>query len=51
VTATTQPDEEAARWVRLTFVDVFGTSNSVQLPARHFDAAVAHGATFDGSAL
>ena len=51
MTTTTPSDEEALRWVRLTFVDVFGTSNSVQLPARHFDAAVAHGATFDGSAM
>jgi glutamine synthetase len=51
VTAPTAPDDEEAQWVRLTFVDVFGTSNSVQLPARHFAAAVEHGATFDGSAL
>ncbi len=40
-----------ARWVRLTFVDVFGTSNSVQMPAHRFDAAVADGAMFDGSSL
>jgi glutamine synthetase len=38
-------------WVRLTFVDVFGTSNSVQLPAARFDDAVANGAAFDGSSL
>ena len=51
MTAPTAPDDNDVQWVRLTFVDVFGTSNSVQLPARHFDAAVAHGAVFDGSAL
>src|SRR5581483_128048 len=39
------------RWVRLTFVDVFGTSNSVLLPAERFDAAVRDGEPFDGSAL
>jgi glutamine synthetase len=38
-------------WVRLTFVDVFGTSNSVQLPAARFDEAVAGGVMFDGSSL
>jgi glutamine synthetase len=48
---TPSPKPVAARWVRLTFVDVFGTSNSVQLPAQHFDDAVAHGAMFDGSSL
>jgi glutamine synthetase len=48
---TPSPKPVVARWVRLTFVDVFGTSNSVQLPARHFDDAVAHGAMFDGSSL
>ena len=51
MTAPTAPDDNDVQWVRLTFVDVFGTSNSVQLPARHFNAAVAHGAVFDGSAL
>ena len=39
------------RWVRLTFVDVFGTSNSLQLPAHRFARAVAEGEPFDGSAL
>ena len=42
---------EGARWVRLTFVDVFGTSNSVLLPARRFGEAVEVGEPFDGSAL
>jgi glutamine synthetase len=54
VTAASPPSpsgETSTRWVRLTFVDVFGTSNSVQLPAHHFDAAVRSGAMFDGSAL
>jgi glutamine synthetase len=40
-----------SEWVRLTFVDVFGTSNSVQLPAGRFDDAVASGVMFDGSSL
>jgi glutamine synthetase len=38
-------------WVGLTFVDVFGLLNSVQLPAERFSAAVADGEPFDGSAL
>jgi len=51
VAAVTVPDLEGVRWVRLTFVDVLGTSNSVQLPVSRFADAVAHGETFDGSAL
>ena len=47
----TVPDLEGVRWVRLTFVDVLGTSNSLQLPVARFADAVAHGETFDGSAL
>jgi len=42
---------EGVRWVRLTFVDVFGTSNSLQLPVTRFARAVEVGETFDGSAL
>jgi glutamine synthetase len=38
-------------WVRLSFVDVFGTSHSMQLPAARFSAAVEHGELFDGSSL
>jgi glutamine synthetase len=38
-------------WVRLTFVDVFGTSHSMQLPAARFAAAVQDGEPFDGSSL
>jgi glutamine synthetase len=45
------PALEGALWVRLGFVDVFGTSNSVQLPVQRFAEAVAHGEPFDGSAL
>jgi glutamine synthetase len=41
----------APRWIRLGFVDVFGTANSVLLPADRWDAAVDHGIVFDGSAL
>src|SRR5262249_4676804 len=39
------------RWIRLGFVDVFGTANSVLLPADRWDHAVAEGVAFDGSAL
>ena len=42
---------EGVAWVRLTFVDVFGLSNSVQLPVHRFAQAVAVGEPFDGSAL
>ncbi len=38
-------------WVRLSFVDVFGVSHSMQLPAERFAAAVARGEPFDGSSL
>jgi glutamine synthetase len=39
------------RWVRLSFVDVFGVSHAVQLPVERFADAVARGAPFDGSSL
>jgi len=42
---------EGLRWVRLSFVDVFGSAHSLQLPASRFDDAVRNGAPFDGSAL
>lgn len=42
---------DGVRWVRLTFVDVFGTSNSLQLPAHRFAGALEAGEPFDGSAL
>lgn len=38
-------------WVRLTFVDVFGSGHSLQIPSRLFSEALAHGYPFDGSAL
>jgi len=38
-------------WVRLSFVDVFGTSNSVQIPASRMPEVLERGAMFDGSAL
>jgi glutamine synthetase len=44
-------DLAGINWVRLTFVDVFGTSNSVQIPASRYDEAAARGTPFDGSAL
>jgi glutamine synthetase len=39
------------RWIRLSFSDVFGTSNSLQLPYSAWADAVANGVPFDGSAL
>jgi glutamine synthetase len=42
---------EELRWIRLAFVDVFGGSHAVQLPADRFELAVQRGAPFDGSAL
>jgi glutamine synthetase len=47
----TETDLAGLAWVRLTFVDVFGTSNSLQLPAARYAEAVAAGELFDGSAL
>lgn len=44
-------DVEGLSWVRVTFVDVFGVGNAVQLPAERFAAAVERGEPFDGSAL
>ena len=44
-------DLAAFEWIRLSFVDVFGTSNSVQVPAAHFPDVLERGAMFDGSAL
>jgi glutamine synthetase len=38
-------------WIRLGFVDVFGTANSVLVPGDRWDDAVAHGVLFDGSAI
>jgi len=38
-------------WVRLTFVDVFGASHSVNIPASRFASAVEFGEPFDGSSL
>ena len=42
---------DGVSWVGLTFVDVFGLLNSVQLPAERFAMAVEGGEPFDGSAL
>ena len=38
-------------WVRLSFVDVFGASHSVQLPSTRFARAAEEGEPFDGSTL
>ena len=42
---------EGLSWVRLTFVDVYGTTHSFQVPARAFLDAVERGQPIDGSAL
>jgi glutamine synthetase len=44
-------DLSGISWVRLSFVDVFGTSHSMQLPAARFAAAAERGEPFDGSSL
>ena len=44
-------DLNSISWVRLSFVDVFGTSHSMQIPAARFSAAVENGELFDGSSL
>jgi glutamine synthetase len=44
-------DNQEPGWVRLIFVDVFGGSHAVVLPGAHYEAAVADGVPFDGSAL
>ena len=47
----TRPELTGIHWVRLSFVDVFGTGNSVQIPATRYDEAAERGTPFDGSAL
>ncbi len=39
------------RWVKLSFVDVFGTNCALTLPASRLAQATAHGILFDGSSL
>jgi glutamine synthetase len=39
------------RWIEVSFVDVLGTMNSVQLPAGRWPQALTDGVLFDGSAL
>ena len=38
-------------WIRLSFVDVFGTLNAMVLPGDRFDEVMNEGVLFDGSAL
>jgi len=38
-------------WVRLSFVDVFGTAHSMQIPASRLAEAAEKGVPFDGSSL
>lgn len=42
---------EPPRWIRVSFIDVFGATNSVQIPGRRWSDALANGIVFDGSAL
>ena len=44
-------DLSGISWVQLSYVDVFGTSHSMQLPAARFQNAVNQGVLFDGSSL
>jgi glutamine synthetase len=44
-------DLDDIAWVQLSFVDVFGASNSVRIPAARIEHAVSRGIPFDGSAL
>jgi glutamine synthetase len=44
-------DLSSISWVQLSYVDVFGTSHSMQLPAVRFQEALDHGELFDGSSL
>ena len=44
-------DLSGTSWVRLAFVDVFGTAHSIQIPATRFADAAEKGVPFDGSAL
>jgi glutamine synthetase len=48
---STELDLTGIDWVRLTFVDVFGTSHSMSIPAAGFLSAVEAGVPFDGSSL
>jgi len=44
-------DLSGISWVRLSFVDVFGTAHSMQIPASRFSEAAEQGVAFDGSSL
>jgi glutamine synthetase len=44
-------DNQELRWVRLTFVDVFGGTHAVVIPGARYQAALSDGVPFDGSAL
>ena len=45
------PQPEPIRWVKLSFVDVFGTNCALTLPASRLDEATGTGILFDGSSL
>jgi glutamine synthetase len=42
---------DSPRWFRLTFVDVFGASKALQLPASGWQVAQQRGVMFDGSSM
>jgi glutamine synthetase len=47
----TDTNSQPLRWVKLTFVDVFGTNCALTLPADRLDEATTRGILFDGSSL
>lgn len=44
-------DHPALRWVRMIFVDVFGGTHAVVLPAARYHQTLTEGVLFDGSSL
>lgn len=52
MTSETAPDVSATvRWIQVSFIDVFGATNSVQIPGSRWRHALDNGIIFDGSAL
>jgi len=45
------PDLTGISWIRLSFVDVFGTAHSMQIRSSRFAEAAEKGVPFDGSSL
>jgi glutamine synthetase len=44
-------DKDGVKFVNLQFTDLFGMVKSITIPQRHLDAALEHGAWFDGSSV